>query len=164
MTAARFATKADILRDIEKCSHDKSWVLPLLAATYNDQLSLVCAGRGGAAVPLKALDRARMPAIVLVGDDVADGFDVGPSGWPGAKRIMRWARAAIIHASGGQREHYAQFVELTLLHRKLLVIETGTSRACDWLKLCQDVGLPAVVLKPVDGSIQPAPFYRGARQ
>lgn len=163
MSKARFTTKAEVLRWMEKHSNDKPHILPVLAATYDDQISLVCAGRGGASVPLSALDRARMPALVLVGDDVGDGLDAGPRGWPGAKRLMRWARVAVVHASGGDRETYKQLVHLTLLHRKLLVIETGTARSDAWLGLCQAAKVPTVIVKPVDGGIQPAPVCQGTR-
>lgn len=154
MKAPCIATKADLLNTISQCTLHVPHFVPLLTASYRDELSLACLGRGTTA-PLKVLDRARMPAVVLVGDDFADGLDPGPAGWPGLPRLTRWARLAVVNATGGVREHYEQFVTLAVGHRKLLVIETGTARADAWLAVCRVAEVPTIVMRPVDGGVQP---------
>lgn len=148
-------TKAELASAISQCSLNAPHLVPLLQAAYRDEVSLAAVPRGKA-TPLNALDRARAPAVVLVGDDVADGHDPGPVGWPGLPRVLRWARFALINATGGCSVHYCAGVELARLHRKLLFVETGTSRSRDWLAMCRTAHVPAIELRPVNGGSQPA--------
>ncbi len=154
MSGQRITSKAELLSTIAQCSLNAPHVLPLLTASYRDEISLACVARGYSA-PLKLLDRARMPSVVLVGDDFGDGFDPGPAGWPSLPRMTRWARLAVVNATGGVREHYETFVRLATECRKLLLIETGTIRADAWLAACRAVEVPTIIIRPEDGGVQP---------
>lgn len=160
MSGQRITTKTQLLNTIAQCSLNAQHVVPLLMASYRDEISLVGAHRG-AKIPLRILDRAKMPSVVLIGDDYGDGLDLGPAGWPGLPRVTRWARLAIINATGGVREHYEQFVTFATDYRKLLVVETGTARADAWLDVCRVARVPTIVMRPEDGGIQPAMPSRG---
>jgi len=149
------STKIDLVSAISQCSLHAPYLVPLLRAAFRDELSLATVPRGQTA-PLGALDRSRAPAVVLIGDDVADGLDPGPAGWPTVPRIMRWARFCLINATSGHALHYGVTVELARLHRKVVLVETGTARAADWLALCQAAHVPAIELRPENGGPQPA--------
>jgi len=139
----RITTKNDLLNTIASCSREAPHIVPMLTASYHDQMSLACVERGIAA-PLRVLDRARKPAAVVIGDDHADGFDVGPTGFSGLPRLLRWARFVVVNATGPVRQHYQEFVAMTLEHRKFLLIETGTSRSDAWAELCLVTQVPTL--------------------
>ncbi len=153
-------TKLELASAITQCSLNAPHLVPLLQAAYRDELSLAAVPRGQTA-PLSALDRSRAPAVVLIGDDVADGHDPGPVGWPNLQRIMRWGRFALINATGGRALHYEAAVDLARLHRKVILVETGTARAAGWLAQCQAAHVPAIELRPENGGPQPASFNKG---
>lgn len=160
MTAFRITTKGELLNTIAQCSREASHIVPMLMSSYRDEMSLACVAPGKA-VPLGVLDRARKPAAVIVGDDYALGFDPGPVGFPGLPRLLRWAKFAVINATGGVREHYQQFVAMTLEHRRFVLVETGTARSDAWLEACLRARVPTLVIKPEDGGFHPVLPTRG---
>ncbi len=156
MTAARSISKAQLLESIASYSLNHPHTVPLLRAAYNDVISLAAVPRSAAA-PLKALDRARMPALVIIGDDCADGTDTGPDGWPGVGRLTRWARRAIINGSGGTVEDYEAAVLLTVQFRKLVLVECGSAHLSAWHQVFAKAGVPTINIIPFDGLHPVAP-------
>jgi len=161
MTASRVVSKTELAQLLSECARNCPHSVPLVAAAHSGAVSVAWVARGHSA-PLRMLDRAKAPAVVVVGDDFADGFDPGPAGWPGLPRVARWARLAVINATGGRRDHYARFVQFAVESRKMLLIETGTARADAWLDVLRSARVPTIVLRPEDGGVQPLMPDRGA--
>lgn len=160
MTNPRIATKEDLARVISECSLHSPHTVPLISAAYHDVISIASVARGQS-VPLGVLNRARIPSVILLGDDFADGFDPGPAGWSSIKRMARWANLAIVNATSGQREHYEQFVALALQRRKLLLVETGAARTDAWLAVMRAANTPTIVMRPEGNGIHPVMSSRG---
>lgn len=150
MTAARCINKTQLADAIASCSINSPHTVPLLQAAYYDVISLAGVPRSATA-PLKALDRARMPAVVVLGDDCADGSDTGPDGWPGVGRLTRWARRAVINGSGGTVEDYRAAVLLAVECRKLVLVECGSAHLMAWHRVFAKAGVPTVNIFPSDG-------------
>lgn len=160
MSAAGCITKAQIADAIASCSITSPHTVPLLQAAYHDVISLAGVPRSAAA-PLKALDRARMPALVVIGDDCADGSDTGPGGWPGVGRLTRWAKRAVINGSGGTVEDYRAAVLLAVECRKLVLVECGSAHLMAWHRVFADAGVPTVNIFPSDGAHPVLPARAG---
>jgi len=130
------------------------YTLPLWRAAVAGKLVLLVPGRG---INLHSHRRLQDdgPVCVLLSDD--DGMTTGPVRFHCAKTIRRWARAAIIHAAGGEPEHYSLAVMTTMLSGRLAFIETTTEHAESWTKLLQG-RVPAVLIVPRDGKPHPAPM------
>lgn len=156
MKGAQSITKAQLLESIASCSLTHPHTVPLLQAAYHDRISLAAVPRSAAA-PLKALDRARMPALVIVGDDCADGTDTGPTGWHGVGRLTRWARRAIINGSGGTVEDYEAAVLLTVQYRKLVLVECGSAHLRAWHQVFAQAGVLTINIVSVNGPHPVAP-------
>ena len=150
MTAASSISKAQLLQAIASCSINAPHTVPLLRAAYHDVISLAAVPRSATA-PLKELDRARMPALVIVGDDVGDGTDTGPDGWSGIKHLTRWARRAVINGSGGTVQDYEAAVLLTVQFRKLVLVECNSKHLMAWHRVFATAGVPTINVFPVDG-------------
>jgi len=160
VTALRHATKADLANGIAECQLWSPHTVPLLEAAYRDVISLAFVSRDGPP-PLRALTRAGQPAVVVVGDDFADGTDTGPDGWGCAKRLTRWARRAIIHATGGTADDYRGAVLVALQCRRLVLVETGTARVLAWHHLFATAGVSTINLVPPNGGAHPVPRAPG---
>ena len=158
MSHQRLITKAQIADAIAQCSLVSPHTVPLLEAAYHGVISLLAVPRGQNA-PLSTLNKAGIPAIVVIGDDAADGFDPGPSGWPCTGRLIRWAKRGLINATGGTVEDYRSAVAMAVHCRRLVLVETGSARAADWLRLFVAAGKPTINLHPVDG-VHPVPTPR----
>lgn len=87
-------------------------------------------------IPLRLLEEDvadRRPLVVILS---ADGNDAaGPDAFPQARRMLRWARALMIHAAGGQPEHYAAAVCASIALRRFLLVETDTAHEAEWCAL-----------------------------
>lgn len=103
--------------------------IPLLRAAADGSLALVITTRGGI-VPSRILNSSRPTAIVLADDTPAA---IGPQAWPQAQRLLRWAKHVVLHATGGQPEHYALIAAATLAQGRVLVIEMEARRHPAWL-------------------------------
>lgn len=143
-------TKAMIADAIARCSLISPHTVPLLEAAYHGAISLLAVPRGQHA-PLSAIKKSNAPAIVVIGDDAADGLDPGPSGWPCTGRLIRWANRGLINATGGTVEDYRGAVVLAIHCRRLLLVETGSARAMQWQRLFAAAGKPTINLHPTNG-------------
>lgn len=124
--------------DLERaCAHlaaAQAPQLPLFRAVADRRIGLVTLGHPGNAWPAAELGRINRPAVVLVGDDPPDGHAeaLGPMKWKAAERLRRWCRWVMVHAAGGEHDHYSAAVQAALLVGNVAVIETGTAYAKDW--------------------------------
>ncbi|GIL02690.1 MAG: hypothetical protein BroJett030_25890 [Alphaproteobacteria bacterium] len=138
--------------------------VPLLQAAHAGRLALAEATRAWRPVAaLRALDRARKPALLLLGDD--DESPTGPAGWPGAATALRWARAVVLHATGGLPEHYRLAVEMAAHHQRVVMVETTPEHGPAWLALARpSPARPALLIVPPPGDVHPRPAARGTVQ
>lgn len=156
-------SKADLAAGIAQCELWSPHTVPLLQAAFHDTVSLAFPGRD-APPPLKMLARSSKPAIVVIGDDRADGSDTGPSGWPNIRKLTRWAKRAVIHGTGGRVEHYRAVVLLAKAERRLVLVETGTEYLQAWHQLFARAGVATLNLVPSDGGVHPVPTPRSELQ
>jgi hypothetical protein len=114
---------------------------PLLEAVHAGRLAFAEAGRAWRpAATLRALDRTGKPALLLLGDD--DETPTGPAGWPGVATALRWARAVVLHATGGLPEH-----------------------GPEWLALARpSPARPMLLILPPSDDVHPRPTGRGRMQ
>lgn len=138
--------------------------LPLLEAVHAGQLAFAEATRGWRPVAaMRALDRTGKPALLLLGDD--DESPTGPAGWPGAATALRWARAVVLHATGGLPEHYRLAVEMAAHHQRVVMVETTPEHGPAWLALARpSPARPALLIVPPPGDVHPRPAARGTVQ
>jgi len=112
-------------------------------------------------LPLSFLDplRFRKPLVIVLGGDFgADGrADCGPEGWPQSRRLLRWARWAPIHGTGGQVWHYGEAVEAARICHRVLLAECGTATLPAWEAMRAQVApsLPGVTLRCRPGDFHP---------
>jgi hypothetical protein len=99
------------------------------------------------AIAAAVLGGARHSTLVVVSDD--DYHATGPRGWRSAAVITSWARAALIHAAGADRESYKAAAEAARLVGRAVLIETSSDHANSWAELVQDK--PALVISPRGG-------------
>jgi hypothetical protein len=96
---------------------------------------------------LKALSR---PVVAVIGDD--DYRSTGPSGFPAAKRFAYWAKASIVHATGGEVKHYEEAVNAAVLCFRLLLVETDAAHGVEWRRFLGDGRrIPILAILPCDG-------------
>jgi hypothetical protein len=132
------------------------WAMPLLSACREGLLA-ICAVPRGEIAPRRLLESRRRPLCVWVQDD--DHETTGPSGFPSAKWLCtRWARMAIVHGAAGEREHYIGAVLATVVHHRILLIETSSAFADAWCDLLGNGHrIPVLKIIPHDGRQHPAP-------
>lgn len=73
------------------------------------------------------------PVVVILGDDA--GISNGPADFPQARRLLRWAGFALVHAAGGETDHYAAIADVARACKNILVIETHTAAEAAWMHL-----------------------------
>jgi len=83
----------------------------LLRAVRRGEIGIVETARD-AVVPLRVLERSARPLIAIVGDD--DYCSTGPSAWPATRRLFRWARGAMVHATGADVPSYQMAIGMAL--------------------------------------------------
>lgn len=96
--------------------------------------SALAIGSYGARIPGHVLKSER-PTTILLTDDHPDAL--GVKGWPQVRRLLRWARLAVLHATGGQAEHYAFVASATRTMQRVLVIEMEHRHHAEWLALAE---------------------------
>lgn len=131
---------------------------PLFRAVLHDEIALAVVCQGQTA-PLEQLDQTRRPAVVVFTDD-DDATRLGPDGWPGSARIMRWAKNAMVHGSGGQPEHYAFAVVGAVATGRLVLVETSSSQVEPWVRTANRfIPLGRILcIKPIGGGVHPVPM------
>ena len=103
-----------------------------------------------AEAPIKALERAVRPAIVVVGDD--DYASTGPAGWTAWQRLKYWGRGALVHATGADAWSYQLAIEMAQTLSKVLLIETDTAHAQAWADALRKHRIRAIGLVPPSGT------------
>ncbi|WP_159993739.1 hypothetical protein [Roseomonas sp. 18066] len=125
--------------------------MPAFRAAREGAICLAIAAYG-ARVPARVLSAER-PTTILLTDDHPDA--VGRKGWPQVRRLLRWARLVVLHATGGQPEHYSFIVEATLATKRVLVIEMEYRHHAEWLALADQYASHLRILNivpPVGGT------------
>lgn len=127
--------------------------IPLMRAAAEGYLSIVAA-RAGTLIPARELKRPR-PTVVLLTDDTPDA--TGPGRWPQAQRLIRWSNAIILHATGGNAEHYAMIAASTVLLRRVLVVEMQHRHHAAWRRLVEarTPQVPVLSIVPPPGDQHP---------
>ncbi len=116
-----------------------------------------------AVAPMGTLKRAPLPCLVVLGDD--DYASTGPAGWASVPRLLRWARGALIHATGADIASYKMAVGMALKCRQFLLIETDFPHMREWGEalLAAPRPVPFVALQPSNG-VHPVMPARGKMQ
>ena len=118
----------------------------------------------GSRLPLQLLKAATDPrpfAVILAGD----GPDpVGPSAFPQARRLLRWAGGIIVHVTGGLPEHYALAAGATVLLHRLVLVETNAACEAAWCDLVANLApsTPTLRITVRPGAPQHPTFIRAA--
>ena len=102
------------------------------------------------------------PCCVLIGDD--DYASTGPDGWACAHRLPWWAKAAIVHGTGGRPEHHAAVVQFTLGYGRLVLIETDSAHMVAWRAPFVSSRVPVLMIQPPDDGPHPVQPPRGQMQ
>ena len=135
--------------------------LPLVQALARGSVGIYDVPRGALCPADISEDRGK-PIIACFGDD--DYQATGPAGFPAAKRFSYWAKAAIVHATGGEAAHYQHVVDAALFCGRLLFIETDFVHAAAWQHFLGDgKRIPILMILPPNG-VHPAPAKSGELQ
>ena len=94
------------------------------------------------------------PAVVLIGDD--DGLDRGPFGWAVSRRAIKWAASILLHAAGGEREHYQGAIDTAQVVHRVLIVEASRATVGAWTDMIQSAShRPAVLTILPRGGVHP---------
>ena len=137
--------------------------LPLYRAVGDRIINLSQPARD-AMPPFKELERAGLPAVVLVSDD--DYASTGPAGWAASNRLRYWLRGAMLHGTGGKEADYLTAVVMAQACRRLVLIETDSLHLEAWADLIRSapVVIPAILLRPSRPGPHPTPLTKGQVQ
>ena len=109
-----------------------------------------------ARLPRRVLADGKRPCAVVLCDD--DLVTCGPSRFPDARRLFRWARAIVLHAAGGLPEHYEAAAGVMVACGRLVMVETASGeREREWLALIEAVAprTPRLHITPPPGGKHP---------
>ena len=125
-----------------------AYKLPLYRAASSTGSIALCQPSRGHQISASFLKRVARPLVVLLGDD--DYSSTGPGGWQSTQRLLQWARAALLHGTGGTIAHYHVAVELTQQSKRLLLVETDAAHLPAWRLAVEATGrrLPTLVIAP----------------
>jgi hypothetical protein len=101
---------------------------------------------------------ARRPAIRLIGDD--GGENLGPDGWPLARRAIEWSRTVMIHAAGAEMAHYEALIMAAKLCGRALIVETFSGALPNWIALVKALPPRAVLTIAPRSGVHPRPMQR----
>ena len=147
MTRPRIIPPAQVQRLAEVAAQCGPWSMPVVEALRAGIIAVVFVTRRQR-VDLASMRRSPLPLLCWIGDDDEEA-STGPDGWLSAPVVTRWAKSAIVHASGGEAQHYVEAVRATLATGRHLLVETSTTHAPAWLRLL--VGKPALAILPRTG-------------
>jgi hypothetical protein len=103
----------------------------------------------------KAIEWARRPAVVVVGDD--PGSPCGQGGaaaWRCTPRLRHWTRAALVHGAAAQPEHYGAIVQTALKLGRATLIETTSANVHGWAEALRCVRTLLILPR---GGLHPIP-------
>ena len=132
--------------------------IPLLQALYHGRIAHLEMARAGSATKLKRwIASARLPALLLLGDDDQATPD-GPGTWPVAQRAMAWARFVLLHGAAGRVEHYRLAVKLTEQYGRLVMVECSSANIPAWKAAAErwGRGIEGQIITPVPGNPHPS--------
>ncbi len=129
-----------------------TWHRPLFREAMANRLRLIIVPPGDR-VPVSMLDptRDRRPLMVILAGDGA--VPVGPDAFPQAARLLRWCGFVMLHAAGGQAEHYEIAATAAAAVGRVVIAETGSDHLAAWnaLRLRCASGTPATIVKVPEG-------------
>lgn len=125
--------------------------LPLYRAVCDGLIALVEPQRD-APVPSRVLVATGRPTILLIGDD--DETPSGPDGWHCARRARKWGRRALIHAAGGDADHYRAAAIAVGVVGRLVLVETNSAHCDAWHRWLHPV-MPGLVIGTRPGDVHP---------
>ena len=100
-----------------------------------------------------ALGRSRRASLIMVGDD--DASVIGPLGWVAADQLVRWARGAMVHGTGGCQPSYRLAVSMAQMTGRFVLIETSSDASDAWAEIFDRAGVPTLLLRPAGGGVHP---------
>ncbi len=152
---------AAVIAHLAQCGY--GFKVPLYRAAQAGMISLCEITRDGMP-PLKRLERTRRPVVILVGDD--DYQSTGPDGWIATRPLMHWARAALVHGTGGTMEDYVGAVAMAIQWDKMLLVETSSDYLMPWAGVVQNAPhrITAVFKRPTAPGLHPLPLTKGEVQ
>jgi hypothetical protein len=130
----------------------------LIRAVRRGEINLVEPTRDRT-VPAKVLERSLRPLVVVLGDD--DYASTGPSAWAATRRLFRWARSAMVHASGADAPSYQIAIGMALTRGRFILIETDTTHAQEWGDALTAHRIPFLGIVPGGDGVHPASAPRG---
>lgn len=134
------------------------FVEPLLWGAAFGEFILMALSPGGR-VPLRLMKPGRPPTVIIVGGDPPDGSPAPPPhAFAQKATLVSWARSVIVHATGGERDHYEAVVAEAKWHRKVLLIETTSAQEAAWMGLAT----AEVRRRAAEGRTPPRVFLRSA--
>lgn len=146
-------TSSEQMRDVvTRAAAAGAHQLPAFHAASEGAIWLTMMSNAATPAPSHLLDFSR-PHLVIIGDDPAEGCDIslGPDAWTCMRRLRYFQpRCAIVHATGGEPQHYRKAVATTLLHGRVLLIETSSSMGPLWGRAMQSL-CPTMVMLPRNG-------------
>ncbi len=133
-------------------SMDGGCMAELLRPASREKLNLIVPMRDTVQPPFYRVGKRGRPIVVVVSDD--DYQTTGPDGWACADKLRSWAAFAIVHGTGGQRQHYAMAAVMAAEVRRLLFIETSSAGAQLWAGFLAERTPPLTFmgLLPPDGA------------
>ncbi|GGC63998.1 hypothetical protein GCM10011504_47750 [Siccirubricoccus deserti] len=129
---------AELIARAEQCGMGHQ--VPLLRALGANRTVVLYVERGATALALAAVEASRKPVVIVIHDD--DHATSGPTGFPIARKALRWARAHIIHGTGGEPWHYGAAVEMALSEGSCAVCETSSAMVPAWADLARRAAMP----------------------
>lgn len=137
MNLHRFDTRAQMAEAILRMEQaGAAWHVPLLRAAMAGDLRLAFVPPGSR-LPLAMLDMRRhpRPLVVVLAGDGGTGGPAGPDAFPQARRLLLWARYALLHGAGGMAWHYTLAAEAAARFRRVVVAETTGAALPAWIEL-----------------------------
>ncbi|WP_198374056.1 hypothetical protein [Neoroseomonas rubea] len=128
---------------------------PVLRAIRDGQIVCVVIKRtaGEEAMSLRHIANHPLPALIIMADD--DHASSGPARFPAARKALRYARAHMIHAAGGQPSDYALAIQAAMAQRSCCLVETDAAHLDEWARFAARAALPrrvpTLLVRPTDG-------------
>ena len=152
------AGDARAARAVAALAHSEGkFLLPLLGAVAQGLGLVVVQARETSPSALRrALDAVREPAAVLLdGDDYQPG---APADWRCTRAALGWARAAMIHGAGGERQHYEAAALAAALTGRLLIVHCSSAETIAWAEQMAAARLCTMVITTRPGVVHPQPM------
>jgi len=138
--------------------------LPLYRAAADGLLAMLHITDPTAAFPHHLANRTGRPVVLLIGADPDVGKPPPPHEWRCATEAAGWARAAMIHAAGGEPAHYREAVCATLAVGRFVLIETSSADSAAWLSIFRPLVRGGIRLIYPTGGAHPTALVREALQ